>query len=349
MRTTTVLLAALALVIAPAGLAGAQSDESNEPEVHASGSQATIEYNREVDDRRADVTITFETNSTQFGTELEVGNGTVARSNALNVQLHQLVEYEDHDEDGAYDEDEPIVSSYRLSEEAENVFGGPENGTVAWQDLNASQTTSDDGVPGHVVRGQGEFVGDTDPLGELEETLGQAENGTFAVSLYVFDDEATVNGTTIPYGQVKIDLTTKNYPYARNGTTLAMGLEASSERGLENASQGRNGVVVQDDIEELDAELLYTWASTAQVDGADRPAKTTNLSQASETERTFAISYERGEEIVHDPTTGISLSAADRLLDRAEDTASDVPGAGTLATAAVLGSLALGLAHRRRR
>lgn len=360
MREAAVLLVGLALLVVPAGLAGAQSQSQDEPAVRASGSSATISYERTAGDQHANMTITFDANSSTFGNDLTVGNGSDRRTNAMDVQLQELAEFEDEDEDGEYDPDEKIVSSYRLSEDSEDVLGGPENGTVQWEDLNVSETTSDDGQSGEVVRGRAHFVGSSDPVGQLEEALGQQDNGTFGVNIYAFGEPATVNGTEVSPGQVKVSLLTENYPYARNDTKLVLATDASSELGLENASDAEHGVAAPDDIEGVDASLVYTWQANAKVDGAEQPVGTTRLdgnttgnetsgdANASDTDRTYALSYPRGDRIDHDPVTGVQLEGTDQAFQEAEDTVSKTPGWGALTATLALGTVAIAAAGRHR-
>lgn len=359
MRLAAVCLLALGLLAAPAGMAGAQSNDE-QSEVRTSDTSVTVEYSRSVDGVALTERITFDTNATTFGVQLERANQTGGQTNELNTQLHQVAEYEDENENGRYDADEPLVSSYTLSERSENVLGAPENGTVRWGNLTSSETQSDDGKTGTVVRGEGRIVGSGNPTGPVREVVGEAqnrsigENRTFAVSLYVFDSPATVNGTEVQPGQVKIDLEIENYPYARNGTSLALALQPRSELGLQNASQASEGVEAQDTIEDVDANLLYTWNQTANVDGTDQPVGTTRLqgnasdggSSGNETERLYALGYERGQSIVHDPVTGIRLVGAQGVVDRAQDRASETPGLGIWAALSTLG-IAAAAARRR--
>lgn len=362
MRTLSVLLLALALALVPAGMAGAQSSGETQSEVRTTDESATVEYNHSIGDADYTEQIEFTTNATAFTVSFQRANETGQQVNELTGQLHELAEFEDENENGAYDPDEKVASSYRLSEESEDVLGGPENGTVEWENVTVSDASSDDGTRGKVVHAQASFVGTGNPEGPVDELVDQAPNttredkSTFHVRMYVFDQPTTVNGTEVDPGQVKVSLETDNYPYARNDTRLALGLTAQSDQGLENDTRAEEGVKANDNIEDIELDLLYTWNATAEVDGSSAPVGTTRLDAPAggggnaseraenETERAYAISYERGDEIVHDPTTGVRITGPADLLDRAEDRASQVPGWGaavglsTLAAAAVVAS-----------
>lgn len=368
MRVAPVLLLSLALLMVPVGMAGAQTDGGTNSEVRTTDDSATVEYRRSVAGTDYTERINFTTNDTTFAVNFQKANETGRQVNELQAQLHQLAEYEDENENGLYDAGEPVESSYALSEQGENVLQGPENGTVQWDNLTTSQVQSDDGQTGTMIHARGHFTGTGNPLGPVQDVVGEAQNETepkertFQIRIYVFDQPATVNGTEVDPGQVKVSLATHNYPFAKEGTQLALATETRSDQGLENASEADAGVQANDNIEDVDLDMLYTWNSTAEVDGSSEPVGTTRLDDSSsgnqsanesdahaagnDTERLYALSYERGDEVVHDPVTGVRLDGPQSFIDEARGEASDVPGWGAVAVLSTLGLAAV--AARRR-
>lgn len=367
MRTITTLLLALVTLVAPAASVAAQQGEENEPKINVSDSQAEIVYEREIDDETARSVITFGTNNSAFGVTFDYANQSSEEENRLDVGLHQLVEYQDENGNGQFDTEEKVVSSYRLSEEAESKVGGSSNGTVEWDALNVSEATSDDGDEGKVIRAKGTFVGaaSEDPLEQVTGALGESDNATFAVSIYVFGSDTSYNDTSVQPLEVLMDVQVDGYPYAKNRTDLALVSEARSDQGLENASVGENdtevgpkGYAAPDTLEGFDVDLSYRWTETASIDGTSQTVQHSVLDDASEknaseeddstkTEETFALSYPRGEEIQHTHQTGVVVGDVDNLFDSTKDEISSVPG--LTAWAAMLGIVGTAALVRVRR
>lgn len=357
MRTKLTLLLALAMTVAPAMSVAAQQGEEKQYETDVSEDRATIEITREFDEREATTEITFDTVKGHFETKFDYQNATTESESKLEIAFHQLVEYRDANDDGRYDADDDVASAWNVANESRDVTESS-NGTLEWRPLSESDVTSDNGTEGTHIHGVAHFPTD-DPVEGVLRELGQGENRTFTVDIYVFGQNATYQGTELGPMEVKIDLGVTNYPYTKNGTELALISESKAERELSvdddvNASE----VSVSQEIEDLTVDIAFAWDDQATVDGEMTTVETTVLESESESEsddgeasasseRLFAFSYERGDEIVHDPTLGASTAEDEGFIGRTSDRASDVPGL-TVWTAliGVVGAAAL-VRHRR--
>lgn len=354
MRTQpTVWMVFAILIAAPFGaLAQEGEDSAYEQSVEVSDDEAVIETSYEADDEEAEVEIRFSTEDASFLVEAESENATRETEQALEAQLHQLVEYTDENDNGKYDDGEPVASSWLLSEGSEEQTEEPANGTVSWQPLNVSETESDEGEPGHHIQGRALFVSE-DPIETVTAALGQGENRTFGIDLWVYSNVTQHEGQLLTPSEVKADLMVENYPYVKEGTDLALLLDTEAEQEIE--AEDEEGVGSGVDLGDLEADLRFTWADEATVDGETQPVGTTLFESeneteqeddevSQETERSFALSYPRGDKIVHDPRVGAQLSAQSAGgLDGVTD---NVPSVGLIGLLAVAGAIAVALGRR---
>lgn len=355
-------LIALALVAVPATVS-AEATSANE-QVETSEDEVEITYEREVGDLESQLGITFSTQDTTYQVAANATGDDTQFDRELETQLHQLVEYEDDNNNGKYDEGEPVVSGYMLSGGSEELVTGPVNGHVEWEDLETTDATADDGTPGQRIIARGELSPQSQ-TDELPDELpgvapNQTENGTIGLDLYVFGAGAVYNETQLQPAEVKIDLTVKDYPYVENGTHLAL-IQDTQTTSEDQAAQPEDGDGVKGThtVRDVRVGLLYAWDDQAQVNGTDEPVRTTVLENETEQKenssdedkrysvnRAHAISYPRGDLIVHDPRTGVVLEAtsAEGQFDQATD---QVPGMTALGAIAAIG-VALAVAARWR-
>lgn len=354
MRTrTTVWMVLTILIAAPLGaMAQEGEDENYEQQVEVSDEEATIETSYEEADQEAEVEVRFGTDDAGFLVEAEAENASQASERKLEAQLHQLVEYTDENDNGKYDDGEEIASSWLLSEGSGDQTDGPVNGTVTWQPLNVTETESDDGTPGHHIQGRALFTSD-DPIQTVTDALGQGENRTFGIDLWVYSEVTQHEGQTLAPTEVKADLLIENYPYAKEDTALAILLDTEAEQEIE--AEDEDGVGSGVDLGDLEADLRFTWADQATVDGQSQPVGTTTFEAENETtseedevsqesKRSFALSYTRGEKIVHDPRVGAELSS--QSFGSVEDVANGVPSLGLIGLLGVIGASAVVLRRR---
>lgn len=358
MRHHTTLLLALAMLIAPVGTVAAQQGEETTYETEVEDDRATITFEQEIGEREVSNEISFDTDEGAFSDAFSYENATSEAEAELEVQLHQLVEYEDANGDGRYDAGDEVASAYKVANGSENVTG-VNNGTLEWDALSSRNETTASGDDVTVIHGEARIPVD-DPLADVLDRLGQGENRTFAVDIYVTDRPVTVDGMTVQPMEVKIDWRVTNYPYTKNGTALALVAETSSESEIELEDDAEaSRAAVSRTLEGIQVDVAFSWNDEATVDGETTTVQTTTLSEETEsesedgeaeteTERLLAFSYERGDEIVHDPTLGARTASVDGgLIGNAGDRLDSVPGLTTWA--ALLGIVSAALVVRTRR
>lgn len=307
-------------------------------EIETDEEGVSIELERERGESEDVVEMGFEYEDAAF--ELSYENETEAGSveAKLEAQFSSLAEYRDGNDNGRYDAGEPVVSAYALGEDSEEDDESlPENGTADWGDATVSDVTRD-GKQGK----------------RIDAPAAIGDNGTFELTFLVFGDFVDLeSGPLTPTG-AKIDVGIHDYPYRANGTDLALFVETETESEAEidddheAVGDDERGVAASNRLGNLTVDLVFTWKDTARVDGADEPVGTTELSFESEneteagetereTERAFALSYARGDDVVHDPKALVATAAADTA---------DVPGWS--APAALFGLAVVALVARRR-
>ncbi len=356
-------LIALALVAVPATVAG-QTASANE-EVETSEDEVEITYERDVGDLSSKLAISFSTEDTTYEVSANATSDHTQFDKELETQYHQLVEFRDDNNNGKYDEGEAVVSGYMLSGESDELVTGPVSGQVTWEDLETTDATADDGTPGQRIIARGELTpqGQTDEIpDELPNVpTNDTKNGTIGIDLYVFGAGAVYNETTLQPAEVKVDFTVKDYPYVENGTQLALiqDTQTTSEDQAAQPADG-DGVKGTHEVRDVRVGLLYAWDDQAQVNGTDEPVRTTVLEnqteqkngsgdkdQAYSIHRAHALSYMRGDLIVHDPRTGVVLepTSAEGEFDQ---TAQELPGMTAIGAIAALGTAVAVAAGRRR-
>lgn len=358
------LMIALALLAVPATVTAQEAGSSEQ--VETSEDEATISYDREIGDLSTALEISFTTQDATFEVHANATGEHTQFDKDLKTQLHQLVEFEDENNNGKYDEGEPVVTSYMLSSGSDQRVSGPGSGTVEWEDLETTDATAEDGTPGTRIIARGELPPQSaseELPDELPDVGGAAENrtnGTVGIDIYVFGAGAVYNGTTLDPSEVKIDFTVKDYPYAQNDTQVAL-IQETETTSQDQAAQPEDGQGVQGthDVRDVRVGMLYAWSDEAEVDGSDEPVRTTVLENETQekstgsedgkeyqVQRAHALTYQRGDLIVHDPRTGVVLSptSVGGTLDK---TAEEVPGMTAIGALAAFGA-AVAVAARRR-
>lgn len=249
---------------------------------------------------------------------LTVAHSSGQRRPALETRLGPLIEYEDEDGNGSFDPGEPIVSAWAL--EGESDDGDDVNGSVDWGDAKVTNVTRSGNEGKRVV---------------IQGDLG--EDGQATLRFEAFGEHAAVaNGTLTPTGAA-VDLMIESFPFQRNGTGLAMLLtsEASGDREVNRQhgtfDEAEESVVITPTDEGAEG-LLIAWQDNATVDGVSAPVTTTDVQEGVEgtpretgpddeqpdvpgdpnvTEVELALSYPRGDVVVHQLRTDVIASSAE--------------------------------------
>lgn len=342
MREITTLVAAIALLLTPATAVAAQ-DAS--PETTVEETRATVELTRSIAGQDATTSVVFDTGEGLLAAETDVPS---LETHRLNLTVHQVVEYEDADESGAFDAEDDVVSAYRFANASANATA-PSNATLQWQPLEERSIEAEDGTEGTLIVGQAQFP-PADPVeGVLDSVVGPG-NRTLTVQMAVFDEPATYEGREVAPMQVALSIHVENYPYRANGTQLALVAEPAGAPSVTTDVSEDTRVVAEGDYEVAELAVGYDWADTATVDDEEAPVNATLVptDEAEDVGESLALSYERGDAIRHHGLLGADVNAGEGdVADAARDAVEGVPGPGVLALVAVVGLAAL--AHRARR
>jgi hypothetical protein len=294
-------------------------EERREVKASSSGSTALFELKRESATSEDEIKLEYQAQEGDLKLEFKREANATESEMEYKVDLERVVEYEDANDNGVYDEETENVSSAYAVDEDMNWTVGPV------EDVTAANRT------GKTITATG--------------TLGDA-NGTMRVVLYAYGDFAEVNGSQLRPTEVKIDFAWSNYPWQGNDTRLALDLEteATTESEVEEAGNAVNATAG-------DVSAYFEWADVATVDGETTSVESQVLESesSSETEsdedgtesetsleRELQLNYAQGDEIVHDPVMGVQ--SADT------GTANGAPGPGLAAVVAA--SLVAGFAAR---
>lgn len=311
----------------------AEREEDRRIEIQTEANNVEISLEREVGEAEDEVEMTWDADEATFTLEHESENETQETENELKVVLGALAEYEDRNNNSRYDPGEALASGWTLGDE----YDGDQDleGEAEWRPATIEDITHDGD--------QGKLITSTASLGE---------EGTLTLRFLVFGEFVNLNGTDLSPTSAKIDIIIENYPFQENGTDLALFLETETENEIEQEIEDddETGIQATNAADELDSSLVFTWLNHADVDGETQPVETTLLEEEVETEieegessteheRSFVLSYPRGEEIVHDPKAEVLL---------ASNATTDVPTIGLPAVLAVLATVS-GLLTRKTR
>ncbi len=323
------------LAAAPMALAGDHDEEEDDSEhengdddqeweyqLSVSGGRASIEMERESGEDERSIEFEYKRDDAAIEFSLESETGDIEQESSMEVQFHQLLEYEDDNGNGRFDDGETIVQAFTLADDSEDEL--VDGVRVSWGPISQSAVTSDNGVSGT----------------KFSSTAG-LNGGSIRFDFYVFADEATLGPASLEATELKMDIAIMNFPFQSNDSALALYLESESEVEIEDDADvegDEEGVIANAG----DAQLLFAWKDFATVDGRTESVETTRLSSETsqedgeyENEELLVFSYARGDDILHDPTMGVSTAGAG---------SQGIPGPGIVLLVA---GLALAVARRR--
>ncbi|MDX1610991.1 MAG: hypothetical protein R3185_01395 [Candidatus Thermoplasmatota archaeon] len=295
-RMLTLLFAAAVLVI-PSAVAEDHDEDAWSYELDVTDGKAEVQMERERGEDEGEISFEYDRDEAKvsYGYEREA-NGTEVEAE-MEVQFHQLVEYEDENGNDRYDPGEEILGGYTLALESEERLTGDAE-KADWGAITRTSHTSEDGVPGHKF-----------------SSTARLDEGTLTFDFYVHGDEATLGAAEIEATELKLDIRIQDYPYQSDTSSLALLVEVGSEAEIEeddDVERDEDGVRAQ----AADAQLSFAWKDFATVDGSDEDVGTTSLEVETERsageyehEELFVFSYPRGDDVVHDPTMGVATQA----------------------------------------
>lgn len=281
------------------------------------GAQALVDMSREDEPDRDRIGLEVAADEGRMNMRLDRGgDADDAPDFQLDVQLADIVEYEDLDGDGAYTPAEDrVVSTTNVTE-------------LDWS-VEAQEVAIDANTTGQQVRAAA-------PVGA---------NGSVEVHVTAPGDFATIGETELTPRDVKVDYVIDGFPYATNDSRIALGVDVGAGEAYEVA-QAAVGDSPAVQVANENASGYYSWKETAQVDGEAVPVNASLPDQASdnatEAVQKVYLSYGQGDEIVHDPVMGVTYESA------SEDVA-EAPGFGVVALVAAAGVAATLAAAASRR
>lgn len=310
-----------------------ERDERRKLTVEREGNGVEISLERETGAREDEVKMAWKADEATFELEHESENETQELENTLEATFGALAEYRDGNDNGRYDAGEEIVSGYVLGDELEDEDELDISGEATWRTPRIEDVTID-GKDGK----------------RITSTADLGDEGTLTLRFLVFGEFVDVNGTSLSPTGAKIDIVVDQYAFRSDGTDLALFLETASETEFEQEidDDEETGVAAASRLNETEVRLVFTWLDHAEVDGSSQPVGTTVLEEEMETEtedgessteheRRFALSYPRGDRIVHDPKAEVQMGAV----------ANGAPAPGLLAALATLAAVAVAASARR--
>jgi len=209
------------------------------------------------------------------------------------ISFTGIIEYDDVNMNGRYDEADTVFSSYDLK-------------SAMFSDLNYSTITSSDGEL--ITRIQ---TATTDSL--------------FTVILYISGNYSQLQNQTLSPSEMKMDFLITNYSYLENTSSISLETELRTIHTIEIESETfdeKQGFGKQEheiNISSPNVNGFFSWLETALVDGQEVKVNVTVLSSIEQTiteeekqlskTSTIYFCYPHGENIVHDPKIGVvSLS-----------------------------------------
>lgn len=281
-----------------------ESEEKRKLTVEREGNGVEISLERETGPSEDEVKMAWKADDATFELEHESENETREIENKLEAKFGALAEYRDGNDNGRYDPGEEIVSGYVLGDELEDEDELNLTGEASWQTPSIEDVTVD-GKDGK----------------KITSTAELGDEGTLTLRFLVFGDFVDLNGTSLSPTGAKIDIVVDQYEFQDNGTALALFLETESENEFEREidDDEETGVAAAGQVNRTEVRLVFTWKDSAEVDGSTESVATTVLEEETETEtedgessteheRRFALSYPRGETIVHDPKAEVQTA-----------------------------------------
>ena len=299
-----------------------------------------VELKRDSGEEETKVEFKMNLDEAKFRLKYEEETETTELEQKLSVELKHLVEYRDADGDGAYTEGEEILSSWNLGDSHSLVDSS--NGTVTWLEPSIEDITVN-GIDGKKM--------------SASASMGENSSALFTVDMMVFGEFNLLGNDSLAPTQVKIDFVIENYDYAANDTALALMLRTKTKQEQdyehEDIDSDEEGLVASSITDSgTSVGLAFTWKGNATVDGVDTTVATTVFKSTTEDsdgefehKQDFALSYVRGDVIVHDPTLGVLYD----VLDEKRSSSSSNDDGSLPGFSAILGVSALSLAAVRAR
>jgi hypothetical protein len=146
-------------------------------------------------------------------------------------------------------------------------------------------------------------------------------DGHFMLRVYAADTNVSMGPNTLTPKKIKFDFEIRDYPFEENGTKVALvgGLVRYSEQHRftyrhqwDQPGAPSSGMDLGDG--EGRRRAYFSWMNQASVDGENCSVNASLIRNELGVVSGFALSYERGDLIVHDPDLGVFTYDDDFLV-----------------------------------
>ena len=257
-------------------------EDGRELEIDWSSDRFELRSDRVAGDAHDEIRLELDGSNVRFDFELRESPGAVEAEAGIRLELERVIEFRDANGDGAFQASDDVRAEY-------------DQGDLALVSLTSGPASSG-GIDGIEVIATYNF---TDKPGS-----GLAFRAT------AFGNVTTFQGLPQRPVDVKLDLELTNVPYEENDTLPAIELKVVAE-----APRGPNVTARDVSFTSGNRTGVFSWKDVADVDGVERPVRTTAVRLPDEVEGgeveavlSLTFAYARGANITHDPTFGFDLA-----------------------------------------
>ena len=219
------------------------------------------------------------TNGFSIETEYEIESGSEEFELEFEIKFVSIVEFNDTNGDGMYNDTDPseFVKELKLDDFQKTIYKN--------ESLSLENTL-------HIL-----IVNTTD--------------GVFTSYIYIAEEFAIVNGTTLLPTQMKVDIEINDFPYSDPNNLLALNTTLESNEDYEEEDDTEDEIRGYSEEEEwlittMNATTgFFSWNTTAMVDDEPEDVLIGNRTVVGEDEGMY-INYQNGTHIYHDPKVGVA-------------------------------------------
>ncbi len=267
---------------------GDEEEEKNERalQIEASEKEVQIESELKNGENKDSIEIEFKvTDEPEIKVEYESENGSNEIELSFKVKFYSLIEYNDTNLDGIFNESEDdLVQELRLD-------------TSHVEYLPISYST--------------ELIGNT----TIHIINAITTDGVFSLQFFIAEEFALVNGSLITPTEMKIDIGINDFPFINETSDLALKLRLEAEVEYENDEETEDEEGERATSEaEVEVTMngftgFFSWSENVLVDGNVMQVKASPVDDDHDSdfgEQKIYLNYPRGNKILHDPKIGVA-------------------------------------------
>jgi hypothetical protein len=301
-----------------------EEEEVNERKLQIEASDKEVQIQSELrnGENKDEIEIEFKTtDEPEIKVEYESEIGSLEMELSFKVRFYSLIEYNDLDSDGIYNESvDEFVQELRLDDSHIGYF------PIEYFTEVVGNTTI------HIIN-----VTSTDSV--------------FSLQFFIVEEFALINGSLVTPTEMKIDIGINDFPYANDSSMLALKLrlEAESEYEIDEETEDELDARATSEIE-VEVTMngftgFFSWSENVLVDGVLKNVKSSAVDDddIDSTEQKIYLNYPRGTQILHDPKIGV-----EGILQTV-NTSSNTPGFESIFTLVALSFASIMAIYRRKR